>query len=222
MIRPVDTSLIDAVTQPAADAGASADTSAATTSDAKTFSTVLKREADKTTTDAATTTVADRAVPPDGEKWRPVKGHDDYAEIIAGDRKGQFVNLNRGSRKGEAFTIEQRDGKTVHVYGTGDSAISVEVSDSKEAKAAGTPKTAPSKNETWAPVAGHTSYADILSGSRNGYFVNIQQGSSREGEAFHIVKSGGKEFHVYGSGQDKVSVEVGAKKKTSAAADSTA
>jgi hypothetical protein len=44
--------------------------------------------------------------------------------------------------------------------------------------------------------------------------VNISQGSKREGDAFHIVKKSGKEYHVYGSGDDKTWVEVGAKKKT--------
>ena len=60
-------------------------------------------------------------------------------------------------------------------------------------------------------------YADILSGPRNGYYINLQQGSVREGEVFHIVKRGGKEFHVYGEGDDKVWVEVGASKKKKAA-----
>ena len=44
--------------------------------------------------------------------------------------------------------------------------------------------------------------------------MNISQGSKREGDAFHIVKKSGKEYHVYGSGDDKTWVEVGAKKKT--------
>ena len=67
-------------------------------------------------------------------------------------------------------------------------------------------------------MKGHQSYADILSGSRNGYYLNIQQGSKREGDVFHIVKRGGKEFHVYGTGEDKTWVEVGANKKKAAAA----
>jgi len=158
---------------------------------------------------------------PDGEKWRPVKGHDDYAEIISGDRKGQMVNLNRGARRGDAFTIEERDGKTVHVYKKDDgSELVIPVEDNKEARAAGTRRSSlePPKGETWGPVKGAQSYADILSGPRNGYYVNLQQGSVREGQTFHIVKRDGKEFHVYGEGDDKIWVEVGAKKKTAAAA----
>jgi hypothetical protein len=215
VIRPIDTSLLDSV-KPAGTTPAET-TAAATGKNA--FSAHLKREADKT--DAKQTTdVANRAAPADGEKWRPVKDRDDYAEIISGDRKGQFVNLNRGSRKGEAFTIEEQDGKTFHVYKReGKDDLRVEVKDEgAAAKAARTPHTTPPKNETWAPVSGTSSYADILTGSRNGYYVNISQGSSREGEAFHIVKRGGKEYHVYGTGDDKVMVEVGKTKKKDAAA----
>jgi hypothetical protein len=158
---------------------------------------------------------------PDGEKWRPVKGHDDYAEIISGDRKGQMVNLNRGARRGDAFTVEERDGKSVHVYKKDDGTeLVIPVEDNKEARAAGTRRSnlEPPKGETWGPVKGAQSYADILSGPRNGYYVNLQQGSVREGHTFHIVKRDGKEFHVYGEGDDKVWVEVGAKKKAAAAA----
>jgi hypothetical protein len=229
LIRPVDTSLLDAVAKTTPGAPAQSDAAAATGKNA--FAAQLKRAAktaadDTTTSDTKPATTAEartaaRVTPPSDEKWRPVKGHDDYAEIIAGDRKGQFVNLNRGGRRGEAFTIEERDGKTVHVYKKDDgSELAIEVQDSKEARAAGTRKgdREPPKGETWAPVKDHLSYADILSGPRNGYYVNIQQGSAREGDIFHIVKRGGKEFHVYGTGDDAVYVEVGTKKKK---ADST-
>jgi hypothetical protein len=218
LIRPVDTSLLDAVSKTAP--SAPAQSAAAEAAGKNAFSTQLKRAAEKD----AETNVAARTTAPDGEKWKPVKGHDDYAEIIAGDRKGQFVNLNRGARRGDAFTIEERDGKSVHVYKKDDgSELVIPIEDDKNARAAGSRTSAkePPKGETWAPVEGHQSYADILSGSRNGYYVNIQQGSSREGDVFHIVKKGGKEYHVYGTGDDKTMVEVGAKKKTKAA-DTTA
>jgi hypothetical protein len=232
LIRPVDNSLLDAVAKTGATAPAQSAPAEAAGKNA--FSAQLKREAAKT---APTDSAADakpvsaepaalnRATPPEGEKWRPVKGRDDYAEIIAGDRKGQFVNLNRGARRGDAFTIEERDGKTVHVYKKDDgSELLVPIEASKEARAAGTRVSdrEPPKGETWGPVEGKKSYADILSGPRNGYFINIQQGSSREGEIFHIVKRGGKEFHVYGQDDKKVWVEVGAGKKKPAAPDNAA
>jgi hypothetical protein len=216
LIRPVDTTLLDAVAKTAPTVPAQSGAAEATGKTA--FAAQLKRAADAPATANRTT------VMPDGEKWRPVKGHDDYAEIISGDRKGQMINLNRGARRGDAFTIEERDGKTVHVYKKDDgSELVIPTVDGKEARAAGTRRSSlePPKGETWGPVKDHQSYADILSGPRNGYYVNLQQGSAREGQVFHIVKRDGKEFHVYGSGEDKVWVEVGAKKKKADAAAST-
>jgi hypothetical protein len=216
LIRPVDTSLLDAVAKTTPTAPAQS--GAAEASGKNAFAAQLKRAADSDTTANRTT------VMPDGEKWRPVKGHDDYAEIISGDRKGQMVNLNRGGRRGDAFTIEEREGKSVHVYKKDDGTeLVIPIDDNKEARAAGTRRSAlePPKGETWGPVKGAQSYADILSGPRNGYYVNLQQGSVREGHTFHIVKRDGKEFHVYGEGDDKIWVEVGAKKKAAAAATGT-
>jgi hypothetical protein len=227
LIRPVDTSLLDAVAKTAP--ALPAQSGAADAAGKNAFQAQLKREAAKVTdtkpaADAAP--VANRVTPPEDEKWRPVKGRDDYAEIVAGDRKGQFVNLNRGARRGEAFTIEERDGGTVHVYKKADGtelAVPVEI-DNKEARAAGTriSDREPPKGETWGPVKGHQSYADVLTGPRNGYYVNLQQGSAREGDVFHIVKRSGKEFHVYGEGDKKVWVEVGVKKKDDAKTADTA
>jgi hypothetical protein len=233
LIRPVDTSLLDAVAKTGATAPAQAGAAEAAGKNA--FSAELKRAAKTAATDATTDTkpastepaALNRTTPPEGEKWRPVKGRDDYAEIIAGDRKGQFVNLNRGARRGDAFTIEERDGKTVHVYKKDDgSELLINLEATKGARAAGTRVSdrEPPKGETWGPIKDKKSYADILSGPRNGYYINLQQGSSREGEVFHIVKRGGKEFHVYGQDTKKVWVEVGAKPKADAAkpADATA
>ena len=237
MIRPVDTSLLDAVVKTTPTAPAQ--TGAAEASGKNAFASQLKRAAEaepakKSATDAAATDSkpanteagsANRTTEmPDGEKWRPVKGHDDYAEIISGDRKGQFVNLNRGARRGDAFTIEEREGKTVHVYKKDDgSELVIPIEDNKDARAAGTRRSGlePPKGETWGPVKGARSYADILSGPRNGYYVNLQQGSVREGEVFHIVKRGGKEYHVYGEGENKTWVEVGVKKKAASTASGT-
>jgi hypothetical protein len=206
LIRQIDTSLTQALTPkttpdktPAANAQ---------------FADQLKKASSKTVADGSATT-ANRTAPPSGETWRPVEGHDDYAKILTGDRKGQYVNLNRGGRKGDAFSIEEKEGAQYHVYKQdGKDDLWVKVDTSAGAKAANTPKQAPPKGETWSPVSGTSSYADILSGSRDGYFVNISQGSSRQGDAFHIVKKAGKEYHVYGSGDSKTWVEVGAKKKT--------
>ena len=60
------------------------------------------------------------------------------------------------------------------------------------------------KGETSKAVNGHK-YADILTGPRNGMYINTS-GNKREGQAFVLVKRDGKEFHVYGSGKDRVVV----------------
>jgi hypothetical protein len=64
----------------------------------------------------------------------------------------------------------------------------------------------PPKGETWAPVPGHTDYADILSGPRDGFYVSLT--GPRKGQAFVITHSHGKTYHVYGSGKHKVTVPV--------------
>jgi hypothetical protein len=216
VIRPVDTSLLDAVAKTAPDASRAKQPAAASGPNA--FAAQLKREAQKTEpagpkADDPRTRNAGRVAPPGDEKWRPVKGRDDYAEIIEGPRKGQFVNLTRGDRRGEAFTIEERDGKKVHVYKLEGKDVVVPVEeDAKHASNRGRRPTPP-KGETWGPVDGKPTYADILTGKRNGYYVNLVQGSVREGEIFHIVKRGDRTFHVYGEGGDKTWVEVGPNKR---------
>ena len=72
------------------------------------------------------------------------------------------------------------------------------------------------KGEKSAPVAGH-SYADITAGPRNGMFLNTS-GNKRDGQAFTLVKRDGKEFHIYGSGKDRLVVCL----KRKDAADDTA
>jgi hypothetical protein len=72
-------------------------------------------------------------------------------------------------------------------------------------------KTAP-KGERTQKVDGHN-YVEIVSGPRNGMFIN-NTGSKRDGEAFLIVKRHGREFHVYGTGDDRKVYEVGRKRET--------
>ncbi|MEA2267932.1 MAG: hypothetical protein QOC64_542 [Solirubrobacteraceae bacterium] len=69
--------------------------------------------------------------------------------------------------------------------------------------------TAPStpKGERTASVAGR-SYDEIVGGPRNGMFVN-DSGNARDGQAFVMVKRGGREFHIYGTGRDRAVFEVG-------------
>ena len=60
------------------------------------------------------------------------------------------------------------------------------------------------KGEKSTPVKGHA-YADITDGPRNGMYINTS-GNKRNGQAFVLVKRDGKEFHIYGSGKDRIVV----------------
>ena len=72
--------------------------------------------------------------------------------------------------------------------------------DQSSAKATDPKPSAPS-NETYKAVDGQR-YEEIVSGPRNGMFVN-RSGNQRDGEAFVLVKRNGREFHVYGTGADR-------------------
>jgi hypothetical protein len=176
---------------------------------------------------APTTPAAERIDAPEGETWAATKAGAHYAKIVDGPRKGEYINLSHGARRGQTFTIEQRNGKTVHVYGSGSSEVVVQGSVdsaqvSRAARRAGAPKDQPRAGERWEPVAGHSNYADILGGARNGLFVNIS-GGVRDGMAFQIVHKGGKVFHVYGTGKHQQSIEVAAahKKATHSSSSTT-
>ena len=81
------------------------------------------------------------------------------------------------------------------------------------------PSDAP-KGERTQKVSGHN-YEEIVSGPRNGMFIN-NTGGKRDGEAFLIVKRHGREFHVYGTGTDRAVYEVGRKREdTTPAAGAT-
>jgi hypothetical protein len=145
---------------------------------------------------------------PHGETWEATKPGAHYARIVSGPRKGLFINLTHGSRRGETFTIEQRGGKTLHVYTV--SGKEVEVKPSADANAVTDAakhsrdrhRDLPPRGERWAPVEGHHNYADILGGKRNGLYVNTS-GGVRDGMAFQIIKKGGKWWHVYGTGKHR-------------------
>jgi hypothetical protein len=60
------------------------------------------------------------------------------------------------------------------------------------------------KGETAEAVAGHA-YSEITKGAREGMYVNTS-GNVRHGETFVLVRKNGKEYHVYGSGKDRLVV----------------
>jgi hypothetical protein len=215
VIRPIDNAEALEATQ----LQATRDQLQPATAAGKTFANVLARE--KTTTGGTTADAAAQAAKapkhkkeaidaPDGEVWRPVRGNDNYAKIIDGPRAGQYINLSRGARRGETFHVEVRDGVRVHVYGEGENEKVIpalkdsgRVPDGKhDAHAAQRVK-----GEQWAPVDGVSNYADILSGPRNGYYVNTS-GGVRDGMAFQIVTKNGHTYHVYGKGKHRQMIEV--------------
>jgi hypothetical protein len=66
------------------------------------------------------------------------------------------------------------------------------------------------KGEKSEHVKGH-SYDEVTAGPRDGMFIN-RSGNKRDGQAFAMVKRDGREFHVYGTGKNRVIVEVKHKK----------
>lgn len=208
MIQSVETTSATAAAKQAAPTGAP---SAAVTNAGTPFAATLVRE--KSRAAEGQTPVSARIDTPEGETWAATKPGAHYARITAGPRTGQYINLTHGDRRGQTFTIEQRDGKTLHVYGEGDTKVEVagkadssEISDAAR-RARHRPEDQPGRGERWAPVEGHSNYADILEGPRNGLYVNIS-GGIRDGMAFQIVKKGEKVFHVYGTGKDRQMIQV--------------
>ena len=62
------------------------------------------------------------------------------------------------------------------------------------------------EGETSEVVKGHA-YADILTGPRDHLYLNTSE-NARSGEAFKLIRRGGRDLHVYGSGEDRRIVSV--------------
>jgi hypothetical protein len=60
------------------------------------------------------------------------------------------------------------------------------------------------KGEEMQAVEGHA-YAEITKGAREGMYVNTS-GNVRHGQTFQLVHKDGKEYHIYGSGKDRLVV----------------
>jgi hypothetical protein len=90
---------------------------------------------------------------------------------------------------------------------------------STSASGSSSPSTDAPKGERTQKMTGHD-YVEIVSGPRNGMFIN-NTGGKRDGEAFLIVKRHGREFHIYGTGADRSVYEVGRKRDDAAASGST-
>jgi restriction endonuclease Mrr len=60
------------------------------------------------------------------------------------------------------------------------------------------------KGEEMQAVEGH-SYAEITKGARAGMFINTS-GNVRHGQTFTVANRDGKEYHIYGTGKDRLVV----------------
>jgi hypothetical protein len=201
----------DAVTTPVADTRTDA-------ADTRAFKAALAQASTDSShagTDVTTTTTATDGQAAvklrNGETMQHVEGHA-YAEITAGSREGMFINTSGNVRNGQTFVLVRKNGKEYHIYGTGKDRLVVgfHMPSSKPADDTGgstAPKTDVSdiklrKGEKIEPVEGHA-YAEITSGPRSGMYINTSN-NSRRGEAFVLVEKAGFDYHIYGSGDDRV------------------
>ena len=53
------------------------------------------------------------------EETRKVEGKP-YEEILSGKRNGMFINRTGNERDGQAFVLVKREGRDVHIYGSGE------------------------------------------------------------------------------------------------------
>ena len=144
-----------------------------------------------------------------GETIQAVEGHA-YSEVTAGSREGMYINTSGNVRNGQAFVLVRKNGKEYHVYGTGKDRLVVGFHMPKatdDVKGADKPAADVSdiklrKGEKIEPVEGHA-YAEITSGPRSGMYINTSQ-NSRRGEAFVLVEKADFNYHIYGTGEDRV------------------
>jgi hypothetical protein len=167
------------------------------------------------------------------ETTKPVDGQN-YSEILTGPRAGMYLNTGGGARDGEAFVLVKQGDREDHIYGTGkdrkvisvgagkSSSTSDSSSSTADESSTSTDKTSSSTskapaNETTKAVPGR-GYADILTGKRSGLYLNTS-GNVRDGDTFALVKREGREFHIYGTGKDRLII--GLKKPDAATSTGT-
>ena len=92
--------------------------------------------------------------------------------------------------------------------------VSAPASSTASARPAGSVKVvARPDNEQTTKVAGHP-FSRIINGADKGMYLNQLDGSPREGAIFKLVERDNRVFHVYGSGKDKLVVEIKSKSST--------
>jgi hypothetical protein len=152
----------------------------------------------------ATATTTAKAAASAREETRPVEGKP-YVEIVSGPRNGMFINRSGNTRDGQAFVLVEKDGRDVHIYGSGKDRETVVMWHNEDheptAGADGVPE-----GEVSRRVEGKL-YDEIIDGPRNGMFIN-RSGNVRDGLAFVLVKHAHREDHIYGSGKNQQIIHV--------------
>jgi lipoprotein-anchoring transpeptidase ErfK/SrfK len=128
------------------------------------------------------------------------------AAIASAATTADTQRAQAASSPGTSFA--QVQAAAVKTTDASDSSSKTSTDDTKKKTAA----SAAPKGERTQKVEGHN-YVEIIAGPRNGMFIN-NTGTTRDGQAFLIVKRHGREFHVYGSGDDRKVFEVGRKRET--------
>ena len=147
-----------------------------------------------------------KSATPKNETYRAVAGQP-YEEIVSGRRNGMFINRSGNARDGEAFVLVKRNGREFHIYGSGADRQVVPIAKSdKPSTTSATGGEQVIKGTTYRDVPGRA-FDEIVSGPRNGMFVN-RSGNSRDGKAFVLVKRADHEVHIYGTGRDRLLVRV--------------
>jgi hypothetical protein len=157
-----------------------------------------------TTAGPATTTTAATTAASAKEETRPVPGKE-YEEIIGGPRNGMFINRSGNARDGEAFVLVEKDGRDIHIYGSGKDRETVVLWHTEDKKPTAGADGVPD-GEVSSRVPGKL-YDEITAGPRNGMFIN-RSGNVRDGLAFVLVKHAHREDHVYGSGKQQQVIHV--------------
>jgi hypothetical protein len=159
----------------------------------------------------------------DGETLKKVPFHTDFYEIASGDREGMYLNTSGNVRTGQAFVLVRKNGREYHIYGSGKDRLVVglqpepsrddPVGVGKPVKP-GSPDRPPGtediklrKGEKIKAVPGHADYAEVVAGPRTGMYVNTSD-NYRRGWAFVLVEKDGFDYHIYGSGDDRLVIRV--------------
>jgi len=112
--------------------------------------------------------------------------------------QSQHADAVKSGLAGTAKTTPKTSFATV-LAKTGDVTGTTPAEDTKKAER---PIPKGPKGETTRAVKDHPAYAEIMSGPRNGMFINMTD-NERRGEAFVLVRKQDRDLHIYGTGKER-------------------